>query len=274
MNTLFTGQRGVEIASRELVELANRNGIECQNGISARILSEKIQTTLTRKEEHQYQIQGEPATEENLRLLDALGMVRAVEPPPANYEGTLLLGGTLGAMRRRLAFVLEQWRAQNHLDTGTIYFLVSQRSVENENMDALCTPDGIPFKSHWTLSEPAPKTETDVARIIWEQSIIPLGINATFVDTPFQPTKTAETKRSPNTTDTVIEFLKLNPEQGMWLVASSQPFVQRQALNVIEVLGNCSAGYTVVEMGPSASPDLPLQTYLDEVARLLWQSLK
>lgn len=270
---LFTPKDGVDCPVSDLRELAEQNGIPCSHNTTAKELSAKMQTRWLRAEEHQFQIPKGPPNERELFLLDKLGMVREIEPPPMNYEGTLLLGASMKGMRRRLAFILQQWAAHKGLDTGTVYFLTSERSVKNENMDSLNTPDGIPFKAEWKPAGAMLKTETDVARILWEQSAIPKGMLAEFVDTPLQPTETAGVTRNPNTTDTVVEFMTCNPVQGTWLMASSQPFIQRQLLNVEETLKVFPGAYIIVEMGPAAPPDLPLKTYLDEVARLLYQQL-
>lgn len=271
--TLLIQRNDVQFPVFDLLELAERNGIACSANTTAEELSASMQARWLRAEEHQFQIPKGPPNDRELFLLKNLGMVWAVEPPPMNYEGTLLLGASLTGMRRRLAFVLQQRATQKGLDTGTIYFLTSKRSVKNESMDALNTPDGIPFKTGWMPPAAIPETETDIARILWAQSDIPKGMLAEFVDTPLQPTETAGITRNPNTTDTVSEFMTRNPIQGTWLMASSQPFIERQLLNVEETLKIFPGAYTIIEMGPAAAPDLPLKTYLDEVARLLYQQL-
>lgn len=269
---LFVEKNGVKFPYYDLRELAKQNGIECSDTTTAEELSAQMQARWLRAEEHQFQIPKGPPNARDLFLLNKLGMVQEIEPPPMYYEGTLLLGASIKDTRRRLAFILHSWGNIN-LDTGTIYFLVSERDVQNENMDGLYTPDGIPFKAEWKPMGAMLKTETDVARTIWEQSVIPQGMLAKFVDTPLQPTETAEITRNPNTTDTMVEFMKCNPTQGIWLLASSQPFIQRQLLNVEATLKLFPGAYTIVEIGPETSPDLPLKAYLDEVARLLYQQL-
>lgn len=273
--TLLIQKRGVQFPVIDLLELADRNGITHSANTTAEELSASMQAHWLRAEEHQFQILKRPPNDRELCLLNRLGMVQAIEPPPMSYEGTLLLGATLPRMRRRLAFVLKQWNENKGLDTGTIHFLVNQRKrdLEEESMDAICMPDGIPFKDGWSHEAAAPETETAIARIIWEQSVIPKGILAEFVDTPLQPTETAGVARNPNTTDTVVEFMRRGPIQGTWLMASNQPFIQRHLLNIEATLKIFPGAYIIVEMGPEADPELPLKTYLDEVARLLYQQL-
>ncbi len=271
MSELVYGQKGTEVPSQELLQLVQRNGIECPHGITARDLNDLLQKQWLRTTVRA-EIEKALPHNEDIHLLRALGMVDEVQPARANYTGTLVLGGYAAAMRRRLAFAIGEWNANDSLETGTIWFLTGKRPrrTDNESDNVLLTQNGIPFKPDWMKPQTMPATETEIARMIWDQSAIPSGMMADFVDTPLQPDGKGGWK-NPNTADTFTAFLAMQPDLGNYLLASSQPYVQRQTLNATNTL---PPQFNVFEMGPAALPETPLKIFLDEAARLLFELIK
>lgn len=258
---------------KALRDLARRHGIEVSDDVTAKDLSQAMQERWLRKTEHQYQIPGGPPSPEDMALLKELNLVDAVPAPSRPYAGALVLGAAIVAVRKRLAFLLEQWNRDPEVSGfrvtfPTVYLLGGARPLdqEKESPTVLSAPVELPFKDGWTPSNEIPATEADMMRLVFEQSDIPPW-KGVFIDTPLQPTADDQT-RQPNTADTVKEFLKTHPKPGTYLAVSSQPFVARQTINVRQVL---SEGFTIVGIGGAAAATLPLKTFLDEVARLLYE---
>lgn len=263
---------------RSLLDLALCHGIEVSNDVTAKDLSQAIQERWLRKTEHQYQIPGGLPSPKDMALLKELNLVDAAPAPPRPYAGALILGATVVAVRKRLAYLVEQCKKNPdasgfRVTIPTVYMLGGARPLdkEKESPTVLTTPAELPFKdeSRWTPPAEMPTTEAGMMRLVFEQSdITPWG--GVFIDTPLQSTPDGKTRHS-NTTDTVKEFLKTNPRPGTYLAVSSQPFVARQTLNVQNVLPE---SFTVVGIGYAAAPTTPLKTFLDEVARLLYEETK
>lgn len=256
--------------AKALLKLARRNGIEAPDNVTASELSNLLQERWLRKSEHQYQISGEPPSGEDLALLRTLGVIDAV-PIPANgnkYRGALVLGGTVVAVRKRLAFLLEEYKWASF---DMIYLLGGARPLDadKENEKALNAPAELPFKNGWTPAAATPETEAGMMRLVFEQSDLPAEWHGVVIDTPKQLTPDGKT-RNPNTTDTVKWFMKTNPRPGAYLAVSSQPFVARQTLNVKQELPEC---FQVDGIGYAANTSLPLKTFCDEVARLLYEEV-
>lgn len=259
-----------------LLTLARRHSIEVSDDVTASDLSQAMQERWLRKTEHQYQIPGGPPSPEDMALLKELNLVDAVTAPSEPYAGALILGATVVAVRKRLAYLLAHYQV-NPDESGftvtfpTVYLLGGARPLDKdkESLTVLTTPAELPFKADWTPPSEMPATEAGMMRLVFEQSKLPPW-EGVFVDTPLQPTADAKTGH-PNTTDTVKEFLKTDPKPGTYLAVSSQPFVTRQTMNVQQALPE---GYTVVGIGYAAAPTTPLKTFLDEVARLLFEETK
>lgn len=249
-----------------LLTLARRHGIEASNDISALGLSEALSKHWLRTTEHQYQIPGGPPSIEDLALLQELNLTEAVLTPPWQYDGALILGATIVAVRKRLAYLVDQCRGG--VAVSTIYLLGGARPLDpiKESREALCTPADLPFKADWTPPEQMPTTEAGMMELVLQQSQLPENWKYELVNTPLQPTPNGKT-RHPNTADTAKEFLKTNPKPGTYLVVSSQPFIARQTINVRRVLPRDM--YSLVGIGYAAGPGTLLKTFLDEIVRLL-----
>lgn len=260
---------------KALLDFARRHGIEVRDNVTAKDLSQAMQERWLRKTEHQYQIPGGSPPPEDMTLLKELNLVDAVPAPPRPYAGALILGATVVAVRKRLAYLVEECR-KNPDASGfsvtfpTVYLLGGARPLDKdkESPSVLTTPAELPFKADWTPPTEMPTTEAGMMRLVFEQSDI-TPWEGVFIDTPLQPTPDGKT-RHPNTMDTVKEFLKANSQPGTYLAVSSQPFVARQTLNVQNALPD---SFTGVVIGYAAAPTTPLKTFLDEVARLLFEEV-
>lgn len=269
----------------ELVQFCIRHGIQVDEGMTAQQLSAAMQEKWLRKTEHQYQVPAGAPSEDNLAILCDLGLVDAINAetteetfPPGTtesgvldyvrYAGAIVIGATLPAVRKRLAFLIRQ-----HTDINHIYMLGGARPLDpaKESNEALCTPGELLIKKYYWLPEQMPKTEAEMMVFVTLQSKLPENWRFYVTNAPLQPMPEGKT-RHPNTTDTVKEMLKFKPPAGKYLVVSSQPFVARQTLNVQNAIPP-EFGIEVVGVGYEAPATTPLKTYLDEAARLLYEEL-
>lgn len=262
---------------KALRDLARRHGIEVGDDITANDLSDAMQKRWIRETEHQYQIPGGPPAQEDMELLKELGLVDAVPAPQRSYAGALVLGATVVAVRKGLAYLVGQWNRDPDIlgyrvTFSTVFMLGGARPLdkEKESPTVLSTPAELPFKKDWTPPAEMPTTEAGMMRLVFEQSDLPPW-NGVFIDTPLQPAPPTTTMRHPNTTDTAKEFLKTNPPSGKYLAVSRQPFVARQTRNVQNAL---PSNFTVIGIGYAAAATTPLKTFLDETARLLYEEVR
>lgn len=251
-----------------LLNLARRHGIEVGDDVTGQKLSQMMQERWLRKTEHQYQIPGGPPSDDDLTLLKKLGLVEAASAPQGQYDGALVVGATIVAVRKRLAFLAEQHH--QGVTVKTVCLLGGARPLDKdkESPTVLCTLAELPFKEGWTPPTTLPTTEGEMMQFVFEQSALPSEWEGVFINAPLQPTPDGKT-RHPNTTDTVKELLKDNPKPGTYVVVSSQPFVARQTWNVMSVLPTLEL--MVIGIGYAAAPTTPLKTFLDEIARLLYE---
>lgn len=259
-----------------LLKLAARHGIETNEGITAEELSEKMQEKWLRKTEHQYQIPAGPPAEQDLFLLKVLNLVEAVKASLPQYDGVLVLGATVVAVRKRLSCLIKQYAEtvdDEYVNFKNIYMLGGARPLdkEKEKPEVLCSPAELVFKENWTPPAELPTTEAGMMKLVFEQSFLPPEWQGIFIDTPLQPTTDGKT-RHPNTADTVEAFLDTEPMPGKYLVVSSQPFVARQTMNVAQILKHYN--FTAEGIGYEAPATTPLKTFLDETSRLLYEEIK
>lgn len=259
----------MSLFSTTLLTFARRHGIQATDNVSAQELSQAMQENWLRKTEHQYQIPPGAPSAEDLDLLKNLDMVNDVFPPAGKYAGALVLGATVIAVRKRLAFLAKQ-----NVQLEKVYMLGGARPLDpvKESSDVLRTPAELSFKDAWVRprQNQMPTTEYGMMQLVFDQSVLPTEWQGVFVNAPLQPTPDGKT-RHPNTTDTVKEFLTAHPVPGEYLVVSSQPFVARQILSIASVL---PSDFKTVGIGYGAAATTPLKTFMDEMARLLFEQLK
>lgn len=197
--------------------------------------------------------------------LAALGFLREAEAPETSYSYALVLGATVVAVRKRLAFLRDEW--ERGVRFREIVLLGSERALlpDKEGMDVLYNPQNaeLPFpEDRAKTAETPPRNEIEMMVAVYKQPDFPWtsrGITATAIHATGKA----------NTSDTVQVWLQEEqPEPGACLAVSSQPFVSFQQV----VIGNeLPEGFTVTGVGPLANPSLPLATFLDNVAKLIYE---
>lgn len=287
-----------------LLTLARKYGVESPDDISPKDLNDKLQQKWFKEGYLRFQITGDPPGPENLETLRLLGCLEKVSPKPTQYEdrvghpidpalyetplfwyeGILILGALRPRVTSRLGYFLEfrRWCGENWGQSVSphIYLLGGARPLDpvKESREVLCTPEELPFKNGWTLPEQMPTTEAEMMEFTWQQSQLPSEWKYELVNTSFQPKDRKNPdgeKRPPNTGDTVRHwFMHHQPKPGTYLAVSNQPFVQYQELVCQRALRECGAeGFTVHTCGPESSLKLPLATYLDNLAKQLYEEL-
>lgn len=273
----------------DLLTLCCKYGIRAPDEISPQALNAELQQRWFQEGFLRYQIKGEPPCDEDRTLLRTLGFIDEIPPPtgvadrydpetratldrPLSYTGMLLLGALRSRIVSRLFYLTTvASRLTFNLD-WKIYLLGGARPLdpEKESPFVLCTPAELPFLEGWIAPETLPTTEAEMMKLVWQQSRLPMHWRAEIVYAPMQPKPNGGT-RPPNTADTVRVWLSDHqPPPGTYLALSNQPFVQYQELVLQRLV---PSGFAVYTCGPAASPTLPLATYLDNIAKQLYEEL-
>ena len=209
-----------------------------------------------------------------LRLITELGMVRGDPPQKKTYKYALVFGALIPSVRIRFEYLISLWKTGVRFEE--IVFLGGQRPLdsERENKKTLLDADNaqLPFSSDWKLSEPLPKKEIDMMRMVWSQAELPAAmkkIKTTFINVPMLK-KEDGTERRPNTHDTIIAWTREKPEPGTCLAISSQPYVGFQE-SVIKTAVSQDLIIEAVGPGIRDASAIKVAILLDTCARWVYQ---
>ena len=201
-----------------------------------------------------------------------LAMVAEVAPSRREYDYGIILGATVKTLRARFAHLLHQVEA-NGLRFRKVFFLVGEREVspELETKEAILGlyRHGLPIRKGFEAPAVLPKTETEMAKLIVEQTKFrdkSFKERIFFIDTKKQKTKSGAFRR-PNTADTVKAWLATKPKKGTLLFISSNPHCGYQS-GVVE---NLFPGWDLETVGAASSADTKIEIYFDALARWLYQ---
>ena len=204
-------------------------------------------------------------------MFDQLGILQEITPLNTYYDYALLLGATIHSIRLRLKHLIDIWN--QGIRFGTIIILSGQRNLDPglEPLKVLINHNNgiLPFKKNWQFNGKVPKTETDMIKLVFEQSELPEeweNISIIFIDTPKKQATTGEWQR-PTTQDTVIELLKTNPKPGSILVISNQPYIGYQNAVLLRFIPDI---FEIETIGKAASSKEKITTLLDTIARWLY----
>ncbi len=211
-------------------------------------------------------IQTSPITKEKaMENLRHIGLVDEIKPEGKSYNYVLLLGATAPTMQRRLDQVISLWESGIRFEN--LVFLVSQRPL----IDDVDQVESLIKRTVTTgpLPKTRPNTETEAAKMIWQNSDIPAAMrhcNTVFIDTPRRLLNNNEWQRA-NTKDTLNQWLqpsnKVKP--GSALVISDQPHANYQFEVVKQVIPE---HFTLSLSAKQAASNTSLRVYLDALA--LW----
>ena len=185
-------------------------------------------------------------------LLKSIGCIDAIHAKEKQYEYALVLGALRSRIERRLKFLYEEWKMGVRFKE--IVFLTGKRDL-NPKIEEV--PQGL-------------SSETELMKFVYDSlnfseefRAIPLKI----IDTPKQLREGALMQR-PNTGDTIMQWLMLEPKPGKCLAVSDQPFATNQDA-VLRLL--LPQDFEVETIGDAAQENLPFAVYLDNLAKWLQQ---
>jgi len=291
-----------------LLVLARKYGIDVPDDMSPKDLNDRLQQKWFKEGYLRFQIKGEPPNDEDRGLLHELDFIDEVRPhnvlhdkmeskvefdDPIHYAGVLLLGALRTRVVSRLHYLTTIALRMTFQQDWKVHLLGGARPLDpvKEHPTRLRTPAELPFKEGWTPPERMPTTEAEMMEFTWQQSQLPESWKYELVNTPLhsKDSKNPEAgKRPPNTRETVVEWIQPMPDQperdppkpGDYLVLSNQPFVQYQELTVQNAyrmcvaLGYAPSGFIFNACGPESSLTLPLATYLDNIAKQVYEELQ
>lgn len=158
---------------------------------------------------------------------DLLAMLQEIKPLHHQYDYIVVFGGSIHGIRMRLAFLKKLW--EEGVRSQKIIILTGQRFLDPAiESEAILTDKNnglLPITSTWSMKD-YPKTETDMIRMVLEQSIVPQdwhSIPIIYIDTP-APLGSMR----PNTGDTIQYWLTTQPIPGSLLAISEQPLIGYQ----------------------------------------------
>ncbi|MFI0434937.1 MAG: hypothetical protein ACH350_04310 [Parachlamydiaceae bacterium] len=208
-------------------------------------------------------------------LLTELGFVDATFPRFKEYQGAIVHGALLPRVRLRLHDLVQQWKMGVRF--SRLYFLSSERplDIQQENDKSFLddTRSLLKIKKDWLPPLEFPKTESEMTRLVWEQSDIPEemrnNVEVCFVNASMKKDSKGEKTIRPTTDETVEAWLKTSPPIGRYLAITNAPYTNRQDF-VIRSLSPPEYGFDTV--GSAASEQEKMAIFLDELARFIFQT--
>jgi hypothetical protein len=208
----------------------------------------------------------------NYALFSSINMTKTFESTLSLYEDALILGGTLQNVRARFYFLKQEW--ERGMRFKNLFILTGDRPLnpsfegEKELIEQKYCP--YPFRKEWKFEGVFPKNETEMTQLVFDQLDLPKewrSMHVIFVDAPQNQGK------RPNTKDTYVKWLAMNPPEGKILIVSDQPFLGRQDSLARKILPN---RYEIETVGVGFSFEefknekKALSILLDDLARWIY----
>ncbi|MDD4319071.1 MAG: hypothetical protein PHW10_01975 [Candidatus Peribacteraceae bacterium] len=209
--------------------------------------------------------------EQALSLLRQMGFFDAVHAESRRYEEASVLGATVVAVRKRLAFLMQEW--ERGVRFSRLSFLGSARPLlkDKESEAVLLNPHNaeLPFPDGWTPEAALPSNEAEMMRMVLEQ--------AEAADTPWRGENIVtdvfcsqpRQGRNANTADTLRDLQAARrTAKGDIVLVSSQPFVPFQ-----DVLARNTLPFDcrIITVGPAGGDALPISVHLDNLAKIVYE---
>lgn len=200
--------------------------------------------------------------DEAMPLLRNLGFFNEIRAQRMTHFHCAFLGATVTAVRKRLAFLHSEWN--RGIRFTDLVFFGSNRPLmkDKESPEVLLNAENsdLPFSSDWKLEDDLPQTEIEMMRMVYRQAGWLNEDKVVFIEA------TGKDGRNANTRDTLE--LWGNGIRGDVLVVSSQPFVSFQGIIAEKVLPSHANPECI---GYAANTTLPVTTFLDNVAKLVYE---
>lgn len=210
--------------------------------------------------------------------LGACGFFHQTFPNDIQYKRASWPGALVTRATVRLQDLIQAWRAGVRWNETIVFGGKRPLQFQKESIVQCCQALGIdttgdkrldPIQSSWTGINP--QVELDMMRFLWSAAsivdILPpelFALPTIFVNAPMKPPfKEGGPPERPTTEDTIQEWLKTSPESGSLLLSSGAPYGMAQDEAFWLLLE--PHGFTVETFG-HAAPDLPIETFMREVA--------
>jgi hypothetical protein len=192
--------------------------------------------------------------------LEALGLIDEVTVSQTNFDYLLLLGAAYQSFDSRVKFL--ESAVHKGLRFKKLVLLGSLRPLDENAERALMKGQGF--------LDPLPTNEIEMMELLLARSSLSSLKDLQIVRVASSMKKLADgTIVRANTRDTIVDFAKSGQSPGNCLAISNQPYVLRQDLVIRGVL---KEPWQILTVGPKAQEDLPEATFLDELARYLYES--
>jgi hypothetical protein len=178
------------------------------------------------------------------------GLYSEWSPLYKTYDKALILGATTSRMQMRLDYLKTLWNQGSRF--SKIIWLTGDRPLDKraDELTDRCS------------------TETEAARVIWEKTNLPdemRKLPVVFVSVPMKG------KERPNTADTIVAWLNVEPNPCTALFVSDQPFCGYQHA---VIKGSLPEPFQFEVVGPGVDPSShpsAAAITLDALARWLYQ---
>lgn len=259
-----------------LLRLLKIVGFNDKGALSWEQINEWTQKNLLRNNERwdEQTNQFEALKEEIIPLFEELGFLKGALPSFALYQGAIVHGASLPTIRSRFHYLVEMWKAGVRFDT--LYFLSGERplnfSFEGEEMLLSDAQSPLKIRKGWQIPKIMPKTECEMAKIVWDQTEIPddmrQSVSVFFIDAKMKREALPGMPSRPNTEDTVYEWLKTIPLEGRYLAVSNAPYILRQDAVMQKT---APLQYLIETIGYGWNGGTKMAIILDELARMIYQ---
>lgn len=248
---------GLPIQDRKIDPSALSELAEAFNiGPEANLVEETQKQWLRKSGKERWEIEELSASQKLfvLNWASAQGLFDSWMPYYQSYDKALILGATTCRMQKRLDFLKFLW------DEGVrfkeIVWLTGDRPLDSR-VDSLIDRCN---------------NESEAARVIWEQTDLPIEMRSnpvTFIAVPMK--QEGSILKRPNTENTIIAWLQDSPHPCRALFVSDQPFCGYQ-FSVIKAALPAEFEFDLVGEGedPTSHPSAAAIT-LDSIARWIYQ---
>jgi hypothetical protein len=171
------------------------------------------------------------------------------------YDYALILGATVSRMEARLSFLAQEW--ERGVRFRKLVFLSGER-ILNPAIES------FPMELN---------TESQALVHLFNHLDLPEGMKALpleIIDSPARLNAKGD-KRRPTTKDTLVDWLKRNPDAGSCLFISNQPYIGYQDAVCRTEL---PLEFIIETIGPESFSNTTFAQYLDNLAKWLYQEKK
>lgn len=203
---------------------------------------------------------------EAMPLFAELGCVHEINAPIKDYLHALVLGGTVTAVRKRLAFFRKQW--QEGVRFQKLFLIGSQRKLipGKEAESVIFNPENaeLPYDAPQKPPSYIPQNEADMMTAVYQQAAnrFPWDMKMTLVSSGDVG------ERPANTEETLNTWMRMGSMGGKCLVVSSQPFVSFQQLISTKVLGR---KHPRIDCIGYEFPGASVSQILDTIAKVIYE---